>query len=140
MLPKRYPKFVPRVLVEIDPQTLVKIGYTNVTQNWFYKRYKRCSKWIHKYYSKLVSQVLLKIDSQMLLKIRSKSVTLNRPTNISQNWLHECFSKLVLQVSFAIDSQTLLRIDPQVLVEKDLQTLVKISFTSVTRTYFHKSY
>ena len=39
-------------------QTLLKIGFTNLTQNTLYE----C-------YSKLVSQVLLKIDPQVLLEI-----------------------------------------------------------------------
>ena len=63
---KYYSKFIPQVLLEIDPQTLLKISFTNVTpnrptnvtQNWFHQCY---SKYKHKLYSKLVLRVLLKI-------------------------------------------------------------------------------
>ena len=74
---------------------ILEISSTNVTQNWFHKRY-----------SKLIPHMLLKIgstnvvqigstnvsgnrptnvDLQTLLKIGSTSVTRNRPTNVSQN-------------------------------------------------------
>ena len=57
------------MLFKIDPQALLKIASTNVTQNWFHKRYsmqihKRYSKWVPKGYSKLVPQKLLKIRPQ----------------------------------------------------------------------------
>ena len=68
------------MLLKIDPQTLLKIGstnvtqnrFTNVTQNWFHKRY---SKQIHKRYSKLVPQTLLKIGSTNDTKLEKKLVT-----------------------------------------------------------------
>ena len=47
------------MLLKVDPQTLLKISFTIVTQN----------------YSKLVPETLLKIDPQKLLKISLKSVT-----------------------------------------------------------------
>ena len=72
---KRYSKLSPRVLFIIDPQTLLKIGSTNVTENWFHKRY-----------SKLVSQTLLRIDS----------------TNVTENWFHKRYSKLVPQTLLKI--------------------------------------
>ena len=50
---------------------------TNVTQNWFHKRY-----------SKLVPQTLLKTGS----------------TNITQNWFHKRYSKLVPQTLLKIGS------------------------------------
>ena len=56
MLNKRYSKLVPQTLFKIDPQLLLKIGSTNVTEDWF-----------HNCYPKLVPQTLLKIDPQVLL-------------------------------------------------------------------------
>ena len=52
------------------PQVLLKTSSTNVTYDWFHKRY-----------SKLLSQVLLEIDPQTLLKIRFTSVA----TKVTQN-------------------------------------------------------
>ena len=57
---------------------LLKIGFTNITQNWFHKRY-----------SKLVSQTLL--------EIRFTSVTQISFTNFTQNWFHKRYSKLASQ-------------------------------------------
>ena len=39
MFNKRYSKLVPQRLLKIDPQVLLKIGSTNVTQNWFHRYY-----------------------------------------------------------------------------------------------------
>ena len=66
LLHKHYSKLVPRVLLEIDPRTLLKIVSMSVTQN----RLTNVTQ-------KLVPQVLLEIDSQTLLKIGF--------TNVSQN-------------------------------------------------------
>ena len=63
-------------------QTLIKVGFTNVTQNYFYKCYSELVSWG---FLKMVPQVLPKIDPQMLFKIGSTSVTQNRPTNVTQN-------------------------------------------------------
>ena len=68
--------------INVDPQTLLKIGSTNVTQNWFHKRY---SKQTHKCFLELIPQVLVKINfkrysklvPQMLLKIGFPNITEN---------------------------------------------------------------
>ena len=67
---------------------LLKIGFTNVIQNWFQK----C-------YSKLVPPVLVEIDQQSLLKIGSTSFT--------QNWFHKHNSKLVPQTLLEISSTSI---------------------------------
>ena len=109
---KKYSKLVSRTFLEIDLQTLLKIGSTSVnrsilrnnTQSWF----DECqSKYAHKGYSKFILRVVLEIDpqtflkncfknvirnhkcysnlvSQKLLKISSTSVTQNRPMNVTQ--------------------------------------------------------
>ena len=55
---------------------LIKIGFTNVTENGF-----------HKPYSKYVLRVLLKISFPSVIQNWSTSVTRNRPTNVTQNRL-----------------------------------------------------
>ena len=34
-------KLISQALFKTDPQWLLKIGFTNVTQNWFHKRYSK---------------------------------------------------------------------------------------------------
>ena len=79
------------MLLKINPQTLLMIGSTKVTYDWFHIRYsyicayvfmhviyacyvcmlcmymRFCSIWFAKHYLKLVPQTLLKTDSQVLL-------------------------------------------------------------------------
>ena len=62
------------MLLKIEPQTLLKIGSTSVTQNWF-----------QKHYSKLVVQVLLEIDPQTLRKIDPQTILKTSSTSVTQN-------------------------------------------------------
>ena len=61
---------------------LIKIGFTNVTQNWF-----------HECYSKLVSWVLLKIDPEVLLEIEPQTLLKTDSTNVTQHLFYRCYSQ-----------------------------------------------
>ena len=137
---------------------LLKIFFTNVTYDWFCKRYLYLVPQIYSYicayvcmhvvYAYNVSMLCMymhccsnwfhecysELVSQTLFKISS--------TNLTQNWFHKCYSKLVSQTLLKTSSTNVTQnwfnkcystFVPQLLLERDSQTLLKISSTSVTQ-------
>ena len=91
---KYYLRLVPQTLVKIGStnvaqklvlQTLLKTVSTNVTYDWFHKRYSCVCAYVVMH----VHTLLFKLVSKTLLKIRCRS------THVTQNQSHKFYSKQI---------------------------------------------
>ena len=143
---KRYSKFLPQVLLKIDPQTLLMIGSTNVIHIsvHMYVYMHVCmyvmyalyvcicvalqigstsvtQNWFHNCYSKQIHEISFTNVTQK----RSTSAT---STNVTQNWFHKCYSKQIHERYSKLVPQILLKIGPQAVL--NLKTYLIETFLS----------
>ena len=109
---------------------LLKIFFTNVTYDWFCKRYLYLVLQIYSYICAYVCMhVVYAYNVSMLCMYM----------HCCSNWFHECYSELVSQTLFKISSTNLTQNWFHKCYSKLVsQTLLKTSSTNVTRNWLHK--